>query len=565
MSQGTLLKVEKNPPGGSAKAMGAFYTDAAVADFLVWWAVRCPSETVLDPSFGEGVFLRSASKRLTNLGGPAATQIFGVEIDADVHARVSRDLAEDYAVRRANLLRADFFDVRSDSLEPVDAVVGNPPFIRYQRFTGHSRDKALDCARRAGVSLSSLSSSWAPFVIHSIELLKAGGRLAMVLPIEIGYAGYALPVLAHLARTFSRVTFLTFRKRLFPNLSEDTLLMLAEVKGFGPAEFFWRDLAGPSALEDLLGQSDYDMPSVRRLDGEALAEGRQRLTECFVPRRALELYRRLTDLGAVKRLGELADVGIGYVTGANDFFHLDPESVKRWHIPVGCLRPAVRRGRAFLGLRFTNMDWREACANGDAGYLLLVESDSALPKSLANYLKIGEEKGIPAAYKCRARSPWYRVPHVYLPDAFLSYMSGFMPRLVANDAEAVAPNTLHIVRLFADSSVTSDALAALWQTSLTRLSAEIEGHAMGGGMLKLEPTEAQRVALAALGKPNGKLRQLAAELDDLLRMGRDEAVLEHADRAMLKEGLGLSEADCRLLATAAKHLRVRRYSRSNHS
>ena len=565
MSQGTLLKVEKEPPGENAKAMGAFYTDAAVADFLVWWAVRCPSETVLDPSFGEGVFLRSASKRLTNLGGRAATKIFGVEIDADVHARVSRDLAEDYAVRRAHLLRADFFDVRSDSLEPVDAVVGNPPFIRYQRFTGNSRDKALDCARRAGVSLSSLSSSWAPFVIHSIELLKAGGRLAMVLPIEIGYAGYALPVLAHLAKTFSRVTFLTFRKRLFPNLSEDTLLMLAEVKGSGPAEFFWRDLAGPSALEDLLGQSDYDMPSVRRLDGEALAEGRQRLTECFVPRKALELYRRLTDLAAVKRLGQLADVGIGYVTGANDFFHLDPESAKRWHIPVGYLRPAVRRGRAFLGLRFTNMDWREACANGDAGYLLLVESDSALPKSLANYLKIGEEKGIPAAYKCRARSPWYRVPHVYLPDAFLSYMSGFMPRLVANDAEAVAPNTLHIVRLFADSSVTNDALAALWQTSLTRLSAEIEGHAMGGGMLKLEPTEAQRVALAALGKPNGKLRQLAAELDDLLRMGRDEAVLERADRAMLKEGLGLGDADCRLLATAAKHLRVRRYSRSNHS
>jgi len=33
-------------------------------------------------------------------------------------------------------------------------------------------------------------------------------------------------------------------------------------------------------------------------------------------------------------------------------------------------------------------------------------------------------------------------------------------------------------------------LAALWQTLLTRLSAEIEGHALGGGMLKIEPSEA---------------------------------------------------------------------------
>ena len=88
---------------------------------------------------------------------------------------------------------------------------------------------------------------------------------------------------------------------------------------------------------------------------------------------------------------------------------------------------------------------------------------------------------------------------MYQPDAFLSYMSGYTPRLVANDAEAVAPNTLHIVRLHEHVDSRTGPLTALWQTSLTKLSVEIEGHPLGGGMLKLEPTEAERVLVASPG------------------------------------------------------------------
>jgi hypothetical protein len=36
----------------------------------------------------------------------------------------------------------------------------------------------------------------------------------------------------------------------------------------------------------------------------------------------------------------------------------------------------------------------------------------------------------------------------------------------------------------------------LWSRRLSRLSCEIEGHPLGGGMLKLEPREAGRVLLS---------------------------------------------------------------------
>ena len=43
------------------KNLGAYYTNRPVADFLVSWAVRSSKDRVLDPSFGDGVFIISAN------------------------------------------------------------------------------------------------------------------------------------------------------------------------------------------------------------------------------------------------------------------------------------------------------------------------------------------------------------------------------------------------------------------------------------------------------------------------------------------------------------------------
>ena len=64
----------------------------------------------------------------------------------------------------------------------------------------------------------------------------------MVIPAELAHAAYAQPVLDYLTRTFGRVTLLTFKERLFPDLSQDTLLLLAEVKNGASEGLFWRDV-----------------------------------------------------------------------------------------------------------------------------------------------------------------------------------------------------------------------------------------------------------------------------------------------------------------------------------
>jgi adenine-specific DNA-methyltransferase len=136
-----------------------------------------------------------------------------------------------------------------------------------------------------------------------------------------------------------------------------------------------------------------------------------------------------------------------------------------------------------------------------------------------------------------------------------------MPRLVTNDAGVVSPNSLHILRLHPHTRVTSSALVVLWQTSLTRLSVEIEGHALGGGMLKLEPTEAENVMVPSPQVSLQMLMALGEELDGLIRGGDYVTAQARADTLILREGLGLSQHDCRLLRLAATILQRRRCSR----
>jgi len=117
-------------PAEKAKCLGVFYTDARVADFLVGWAVRTAQDTALDPSFGGGAFLRAACERINALGGDPASQVLGVEIDPDVHRRVSAELASAFGLTNGHLILSDFFGTDVETVGCVDAVVGNPPFVR---------------------------------------------------------------------------------------------------------------------------------------------------------------------------------------------------------------------------------------------------------------------------------------------------------------------------------------------------------------------------------------------------------------------------------------------------
>lgn len=451
------------------KLLGQFFTPELVAKCLVRWAVRSPDDRILDPSCGDGEFLA------------AHEHAVGIELDP-VHAGAARERAT-----AALIHQSDFFTWADETHERFEAVVGNPPFIRYQGFAGEKRSLALEQARKFGAILPELTSSWAPFIAAAARLLKPDGRIAFVVPAEIGHASYAVPLIQALAAKFQRVLIVAINDKLFPTLSEDTWLLYAS--GYGghtdSIELATLDKFKSTALP----------PRGRRVGLNDLAAARGRLRRWLLPEDALATYTEFEAMATVQRLGSHADVNIGYVSGANDFFHLRPSEVKRFKIPHEFLRPAVRKGASLPAAdNLTQTHVRKWIDDDDAFLLLAIpKTREDLPRPVLTYLKTAAAKEAKEAYKCRVRDPWYSVPDVVVPDGFLTYMSGDCVQVIRNGAGCVATNSVHIVRLKSGKSF--EVILDAFTTNLTRLSCEVEGHPLGGGMLKVEPREAQRILI----------------------------------------------------------------------
>jgi hypothetical protein len=462
-------------------------------------------------------------------------------VDSDEDAvRISKQLFP-----TAQIARRDFFQVEAQEIGLFDAVVGNPPFIRYQTFAGQARLRALRQAEKAGVKIPQLASSWAPFLVHAIGLVKPGGRLAMVVPAELGHAKYARHVLNFVAQQFAKVQVYMFRKKLFPDLSEDTFLLFAEERG-GVCQWF-----GVSAFSDIeearLG------PCIETpVDIGAITAGHTRLSHYLLSTRARGLYQRLAHENGIMRLGEVADVGIGYVTGCNEYFHVTAADAWDWGLGRTYLKPCVTSLGSYRGLSYRGSDWQAMRDSGEKAFLLSLPPFplQRFSRGVRKYIQRGEAMDVPGRYKCRVRDPWYSVPHVRSCDAFLSYMSGGLPRLVLNPKKLVAPNTLHLVQFAYGIRGTS--VVAGWHSSLTRLSCEMEGHPLGGGMLKLEPTEASRL-LVALPKQSDS-RRVIQRVDAELRSHGSGSATEIVDSAVLRKRFGLTASECAILRDSAARL-----------
>lgn len=475
------------------KRSGAFYTPEDAVASLVRWAARHPNDRLLDPSCGDGRFLARHGRST------------GVDRDLAALARARRNAPH------AAIHSRDFFDWASSTSERFECAAGNPPFIRFHHFSGTTRARALALCARLGAEFSGLASSWAPFLVATASLLKAGGRMAFVVPAEIGHAPYAMPLLAFLAEHFGRVQIVAIREKLFPELSEDVWLLVAEEFGGKAAGF---DL---TILDQFEPTAEPPAPT-SRVTLAAWEQAGSKLRTFLLPDRVRRFYDTVTSRPGAVRLGAVAKVGIGYVTGANDFFHLRPSAARRAGISQDVLRCAVRNGRMLNGQHVTTGKIAQWLKDDEPVLLLHLTARARLSAAVRRYLDTAEGRAARRTYKCRNRTPWFAVPDVTVPDAFLTYMAGGSPALVANTAACVAPNSLHTVRLNGTWSL--ERLRRAWKDPFTALSCEIEGHPLGGGMLKVEPREAARIYLMSRPRWTTAERELIAEGIDVMRRWR---------------------------------------------
>jgi adenine-specific DNA-methyltransferase len=533
------------------KARGAFFTPPDLCRYVVEWAIREPGQSVLEPSAGEAAFLLAAAERMHALAGGrrSAGRLDGVELDDGSAAAAEHVLRQ--AGHDARVRTADFFTVDPDAA--YDAVVGNPPYVRYQDFTGASRARSRKSALRAGVALTNLASSWAAFTVHAALFLRPGGRLGLVLPAELLSVNYAADVRRFLLQRFSRVRLVTFTQRVFPDVLEEVVLLLAE--GQGPTDRF-ELLQARDVTELLAGGGERSVWAPTSLESK--------WTSALMPGTAALAYSQAVADPAMVPLRAWGETTLGIVTGANKFFALPPAQVRDLGLSEEDLLPVSPPGSRHLrGLTLSRRAWRELGEGGSRTWLFRPPGE--LDAAAQRYVAAGEALGLDAAYKCRVRRPWWRVPLVPPADLLLTYMNADTPRLTTNHAKAYHLNSVHGIYLKdPHKQLGCDLLPVAALNTVTMLGAETIGRAYGGGMLKLEPKEADVWPVPSPKLVSGveaRLRKVRPAVARRLRAGDLLEAVRLVDEVVLRDAMCIPTHTMSVLEEARAHLMARRVAR----
>lgn len=542
------------------KLRGGYYTPATIARFLADWVVRRPGDEVLEPSCGDGVLLGEAARRLLELGAdPArvARQIQGVELyDSEAARARVRLCALGLPDPGAAVLTGDFFDFDDQAWGIIgrrfDAVVGNPPFLRYHSFPEEQRERAFRIMRTAGLKPTRLTNAWVAFLVATSLRLQDNGRLAMVIPAELLQVGYAAQTRAFLARHFGAITIVTFRRLVFAGIQQEVVLLLAEKQ---PKVESGIDVV---ELDDVNDLARYEVTLRERHHLKRLDHADEKWTQYYLDADEIDLLRVAQKHPGLVRLGELGCVDVGVVTGENRFFVMTEEQVRRRGLAEHVL-PLVGRTFQLPGLTYGEQDWAENRASGVACHLLnapAVPIDE-LPPAVQEYVREGERADLHAGYKCRIRKLWYVPPGPWVPDAFLFRQIHQYPKLVENRTRATATDTIHRVRFHRPEQ--TEAIAAAFMNSLTFAFMEVMGRSYGGGVLEIEPNEAERLPVPF---DAGRMSGLPfVQLDEWERAGKVDALLDAADAVYLRHGLGFDAADVQRFRGIWRKLSGRRLGR----
>ena len=529
---------------GYDKLRGGYYTPASIAEFIVKWAIKSPDDSILEPSCGDGSFLAAIKEGIPTLGCDERCRVIGIELDS---AEAVKAAKYGYVV-----FNEDFFTHYQDSIEGArsfDVIVGNPPFIRYQNFDEKYRSVAFDLMKKHGFHPNRLTNIWLPFLLLSCEALSDHGRIGMVIPAELFQVDYAAEARNYLSTHFDQLTLVTFKKLVFDDIQQEVVLLLgeksSEKKGIRVVEL--------DGLDDLVQNG---LSCLERAETKQLDHSSDKWVKYYLSNEELDILRKLNADPRISDASDLYEINVGLVSGENDFFLLDWNTVVTRGLQAE-VQPIISRAEQVKGI---NLSEEEFLRLRDLGKRVSIFMPPDVPvedlcENAQSYIAWGEQKGFNGNYKCRIRKRWYIVPNSWTADAFLIRQANLYPKMILNPMGALVTDTLHKVRF--REGVNGAAVASAFLNTYTLALSETLGRSYGGGVLTFEPGEMRRMRIPMIGADHLDLQRI----DQLQREGRYDDILACTDQHLLYDGLGLSEHEVALLHSIWNKMRDRRLLR----
>ena len=388
---------------------------------------------------------------------------------------------------------------------------------------------------------------WVPFIIASISLLRPGGRLAMVVPAEILHVIHAQSLRKFLTEECSKVLFFDPTELLFENILQGAGLLLAEKKSDSEDKFHGVAII-PTRTRSFLEESPetYFIKS-DFVNGKVLTG---KWMKALLTKHERDILRDLLENPIVFLFDKIAEVDVGIVTGANNFFLVPDHIVEEYGLGPWA-HPMFGRSSHAPGIIYDKKNHEHNRKSGLPTNFLWFKSENNFPKSVREYFKKGEAEDLPKRYKCRIREPWYTVPSVYASPVGMLKRCHDFPRLILNRAKAFTTDTAYRIKT---TQVNNSKLVFSFINSLTALTAELEGRHYGGGVLEMVPSEIEKLLIPLPEKINLDLEPL----DKKIREGMSPDNIFQVQNDILLGAIGLTKNSQADVYSAWDRLRLRR-------
>jgi len=437
----------------------------------------------LDPAFGTGAFY---SALLATFPMERIESAHGFEIDShygDEAERLWTDMPLDLEIR-------DFFGVKIPGTDSGKAnlIVCNPPYVRHHHLSAEQKEEmGRSIGKSIGLKVNGLSGFYCYFLIYAHNWLADKGIGCWLIPSEFMDVNYGSVVKEYLLR---KVTLVRIH-RFDPKESQfDDALVSSAVIWFRKTP-----LPNNHTVEFTFGGT-LASPHVSRQVPVAEILG--------VPKWTSLTNGHSTSADVKVRLSDLFDVKRGLATGANEFFILTPEDVKKYDLPSKFLVPILPSPR-YLKKDIVEADKKGNPITEKPRFLLSCKLPPSQVKrefsSLWKYLESGVELGIRDGYLCQHRTPWYGQEDRPASPFLCTYMGrhdspkGNPFRFILNTSKATAANVYLFLYPKPWLSKLINERPALvkeiWKAlnSISSESLVAEGRVYGGGLHKMEPKE----------------------------------------------------------------------------
>ncbi len=288
-----------------------------------------------------------------------------------------------------------------------------------------------------------------------------------------------------------KARFTAFKKPFEEVLSSDTLVAIDEAEGIVSNDDFRVYQATQKGLLEEGFQKDKipeGMEKAAALVGKY--EGNKWGGKYL---RAPDIYFRILEQAGDKlvRLGDVAEVRFGIKTGCNEFFYLDHDKIKDWHIEEEFLVPVIKSPRECKTIIID--------PNTLPNKLFMchkTKEELENTKALA-YIEWGESQGFHKRPSTRSRPRWWDLG-VRNFGHFL-WLKAFNDRFLVMQNDARLPSSDRFYAIFLKEEYLSmrSEIAVALNASLTHLFTELNGRVnLGEGALDNMTYEAEQILIA---------------------------------------------------------------------